>query len=449
MLIYYDDQMRNLTQDLTCQQRERILPANSNQVIPLNVNNGTVGCSVWHEEGKEPMVVCIGERTLKSSAPRTWYVAISRCGAPNQITLNYQFNITGYYGNCEEDPLAKTYVPPKKVEVNNTNLHVAIIMGVLAGIMLIVAIVFIALYVITRRQNKQKPKTSGSVTSSQATMTQDIFYVNPSLSDREHSDSQYSRSSSENYYEVIPDRRSYESINTQLALHGHGGRTLGLASIPRDHRPRIPSYIFEDIPPPPYQPPNLQGQGHHHHAHAHQLSGSSGHQSQGSGSGSGHPLLGNPSPYSTGLQQHIPLTTRLMPLTTPNGTLSGPITMTTTRMPLQSNPSGLMTSGNLLQNPNQLSGSSYHSTAGTSAGNQENQNSGITTSAGGLNSHNTNTMPRSQNTEEAIPLQNGGPIQNGGLNLNHGTIGRYPLHNTNHGKLLNHNYRIQQFETTA
>lgn len=448
MLIYYDDQMRNLTKDMTCQQREQILPAVANQVIPLNANNGTVGCSVWHEEGKEPMVVCIGERTLKSSAPRTWYVAISRCGSPNQITLNYQFNITGFYGNCEEDPLSSTYVPPKEVEVNNTNMHVAIVMGVIAGIMLIVAVVFIVLYVISRRQNNQKPKTSGSVTSSQATMTQDIFYVNPSLSDREHSDSQYSRSSSENYYEVIPDRRSYESINTQLALHGHGGRALNLASVPRDPRTRIPSYIFEDIPPPPYQPPNLQGQGHHHHAHAHQLSNSSGHQSQ--GSGSGHPLLGNPSPYSAGLQQHLPLTTRLLPLTTQNGTLSGPITMTTTRMPLTSNASGLVTSGNLLQNPNHTSGSSYHSTAGTSCGPMENnQNGGITTSAGGLNSHNVNTMPRSQMNEEAIPLQNGGPIQNGGLLLNHGSMGRYPLHNTNHGKLLNHNYRIQQFETTA
>ncbi|XP_045185217.1 uncharacterized protein LOC123543190 [Mercenaria mercenaria] len=446
MLIYYDDQMRDLTQDMTCQEREKILPNVSNQVIPLNANNGTVGCSIWREEGKESMVVCIGERTLKSSAPRTWYVAISRCGSTSQMTLNYQFNITGYYGRCEDDPLANTYIPPVEVEVDNKNLHVAIAMGVIAGIASIVAIVFIVLYILSRRQMKQKPKTSGSVTSSQATMTQDIFYVNPSLSDREHSDSQYSRSSSENYYEVIPDRRSYESINTQLALHGHGGRTLNLASIPREHRARIPSYIFEDIPPPPYQPPNLQGQGHHHHAHAHQLSNSSGHQSQ--GSGSGHPLLGNSSPYSTGLQQHIPLTTRLLPISSGNGTLSGPVTMaTTTRMPLQSSSNGLMTSGNSLQGPNHTSAGNYHSTSGSNAGPQENQNGGITTSAGGLNSHSANTLPRTQTNDDAIPLQNGGPIQNGGIN--HGTMGRYPLHNTNHAKLLNHAYRIQQFETTA
>lgn len=447
MLIYYDDQMRELKQDMTCKEREAILPSISNQVIPLNGNNGTVGCSVWTEQGKEPMVICIGERTLKSSAPRTWYIALSRCGTTSQMTLNYQFNISGYYGNCEDDPLAQTYIPPVELEEDSKTLHVAIAMGVIAGVVTIVAIVFIILYILSRRQMNQKPKTSGSVTSSQATMTQDIFYVNPSLSDREHSDSQYSRSSSENYYEVIPDRRSYESINTQLALHGHGGRTLNLASIPREHRARIPSYIFEDIPPPPYQPPNLQGQGHghHHHAHTHQLSNSSGHQSQ--GSGSGHPLLGNSSPYSTGLQQHIPLTTRLLPITSGNGTLSGPVTMATTRIPLHSSGNGLLTSGNSLQGPNHSSTGNYHSTSGTSAGPQENHNGGITTSAGGLNSHSVNTLPRTQSNDDAIPLQNGGPILNGGPN--HGTIGRYPLHNANHAKLLNHAYRIQQFETTA
>lgn len=444
MLIYYDDQMRNLSQGMTCDQRKRVLPAVSNQVIPLNTDNNTVGCSIWREEGKEPMNVCIGERTLKSSAPRTWYIAISRCGSTHQLTLNYQFNISGFYGNCEEDPLAKTFVPALEVEENSSNFHAAIALGVIAGVALIAAVVFFVLYILSRRQMKQTPKTSGSVTSSQATMTQDIFYVNPSLSDREHSDSQYSRSSSENYYEVIPDRRSYESINTQLALHGHGGRALNLAQIQRERGPRIPSYIFEDIPPPPYQPPN--GQGHHHHGHAHQHSNSSGHHSQ--GSGSGHPLLGTSSPYSPGLQQHLPLTTRLLPISSQNGTLNGPVTMaTTTRMPLQSSAAGQMTSSNTSSGPSHSSVGNFHSTVDSSASGQENQNSGITTSAGGLNSHNANTLPRSQTNDDAIPLQNGGPIQNNGLN--HGTMGRYPLHNTNHAKLLNHAYRIQQFETTA
>lgn len=411
-------------------------------MIPLNADNGTVGCSKWSEDGKE-MIYCVGERTLKSTAPRTWYVAISRCGSTTPIAMNYMFNISGYYGNCEDDPLSNTRIPVIDNEDSSKNIQVAIVMGVLAGIATIVAVVFIILYILSRRQIKQKPKTNGSVTSSQATMTQDIFYVNPSLSDREHSDSQYSRSSSENYYEVIPDRRSYESINTQLALHGHGGRALNLASISRDHRTRIPSYIFEDIPPPPYQPPNLQG-----HGHAHQGSNTSSHHSQ--GSGSGHPLLGTQSPYSgTGLQ-HIPLNARFIPISTASGSMSGPVTMaTTTRMPLHSNNnSGTMSSNPSTshQGTSHSSAANFHTASGSGAGRQENQNSGITTSAGGLNSHGTGTVPRSQMNDSGnstLP-QDGVVLQNGGS-----TVGRYPLHNTNNAKLLNHAFRIQQFETTA
>ena len=445
LLIYYDDQMRSLSQDMTCSQREGVLPWIKNQIIPLTTRNGTVGCKIVNENGNEPMYVCVGERIIRSSAPRTWYVAISRCGSNGPLTMNYYFNITGFYGQCEEDPLANTYIPPKAVVKDDSHLHLAIGMGVIAGIATIAAVVLATLLIWTKRKEKQKPKTTGSVTSSQATMTQDIFYVNPSLSDREQSDSQYSRSSSENYYEVIPDRRSYESINTQLALSGHGARAINLSTIPREHRARIPSYIFEDIPPPPYQPPQLlaqaqghQGyQGHQGQGHHSQGSGGSGsHQSQ--GSGSGHPLLppSGSGPNTGG--QHIPMSSRLLTTSTPSSLVHGPIgQIITTRAPLQSSAYQSSSAGNTLQIPNNSASGSH-----TNTGTDPIPNGGITTSAGGLNSHNTNTSPKTLSNGNAIPLQNGGPVQNG-------TIGRYPLHNTNHAKLLHHAYRIQQFETTA
>lgn len=443
LLIYYDDQMRDLSQDMTCRQREAILPWKNNQIIPLTNQNGTVGCKIWNESGSEPMYVCVGERTFRSSAPRTWYVAISRCGSTEPLTMNYYFNITGYYGHCEEDPLAKTYIPPRPVVKDDSNLHLAIGMGVVAGIATIAAVVLATLLIWTKRKEKEKPKTTGSVTSSQATMTQDIFYVNPSLSDREQSDSQYSRSSSENYYEVIPDRRSYESINTQLALSGHGGRAINLSTIPREHRARIPSYIFEDIPPPPYQPPQLlaQGQGHHlQQGQGHRTQGSGGsdsHQSQ--GSGSGIPLLSPNGSGSGAGGQHIPLSSRL--LSTTSSLVHGPIgQIITTRAPLQSSAYQSTSAGNSLQVPsNSASGSGNHT---ANSGTDPMPSGGITTSAGGLNCNNSATSPKTLNNSSAMPLQNGGPIQNG-------TIGRYPIHNTNHAKLLHHAYRIQQFETTA
>lgn len=254
LLIYYDDQVRNLKDEMSCSERENILPAKNNQIIPLNE---TGRCSVW-TESDEPLYVCVGERVFNSSFPRTWYFAVSKCSmnGSQSLNMNYFFNVTGYYGACEVDPLSKTIIPAR-VEVQ-PDVSVIVALGVVCGVTTIVAIIFMILFFLGRRR-RQKQK-GGSVTSSQATMTQDIFYVNPSLSDREHSDSQYSHSQSsgsENYYEVIPDRRSYESINTQLAMQGHNLRGLNLnaAHLKEQRNSNIPAYILEDYPPPPYQPP--------------------------------------------------------------------------------------------------------------------------------------------------------------------------------------------------
>ncbi|XP_048749509.2 uncharacterized protein LOC125661521 [Ostrea edulis] len=271
LLIYYDDQISQLTESMTCQERVDILPKNNYQVIPLSTLNATKGCIIYPDSGGTNLYVCNGDRIFKSNGPRTWYFAISRCGAsPSQgmLNMNYYFNVTGYYGKCEADPLSKT-IFPEFVE-SEPDVTVVIILGVLCGLSTITAIVFGVLFFFGRIRRKNKKKKGGSVTSSQATMTQDIFYVNPSLSDREHSDSQYSHSQSsgsENYYEVIPDRRSYESINTQLVMHGHNVR--GVSMNPnhlREHRtPNIPPYILENYPPPPYQPPSGQQNGGLHH----------------------------------------------------------------------------------------------------------------------------------------------------------------------------------------
>ncbi|XP_014769454.1 uncharacterized protein LOC106868623 [Octopus bimaculoides] len=247
LLIYYDDQLRTLNDKMSCSERERILPADNNQIIPLYTgNHKSVGCKISNETGKS-IYVCIGERTFRSTGARTWYFAISRCSSKTHLNLNYFFNITGFYGTCEEDALSfsKTYIPPK--QNNGTNLY-AVIFGVVSGVMLILAVLFFSLWCVAVRR-----KTSGSVTSSQATMTHDIFYVNHSLSDREQAD--YSQSSSENYYEVIPERRSYESISAQAASTAERHHSLRThATLAKEHRTHT-TYIFDDYPPPPYHPP--------------------------------------------------------------------------------------------------------------------------------------------------------------------------------------------------
>ena len=316
LLIYYDDQIRQLTGDMSCEEREKVLPSNNNQIIPLHTLNRTVGCRVWNETD-EPYYVCVGERIFRSSGPRTWYFALSRCQAKTPLTVNYAFNVSGYYGDCEEDPLVRTYVPPSPKEENN--VYVSMALGIVAGVAVIAAVVFFALWFMARRRAANSK--GSSVTSSQATMTQDdIFYVNPSLSDREQAEYGTSQASSENYYEVIPERRSYESINPHLLaaaggsgvvpgggggagshhplVHGHPhlnhhhlhpAHAHGHGTHPRQmhhlhgpgphasqvkesafHRPHPATLgypVFDDYPPPPYQPPRLLGGPKHHTLH--------------------------------------------------------------------------------------------------------------------------------------------------------------------------------------
>ena len=227
LLIYYDDQIKQLTQYMTCEEREQVLPSNNNQIIPLHTLNRTAGCRVWNET-EEPYYVCVGERIFRSSGPRTWYFALSRCHARTSLTFNYAFNVSGYYGDCEEDPLVRTYIPPSPKE--ESNVYVSLALGIVAGVAAISAVVFFVLWVIARRRAANSK--GSSVTSSQATMTQDdIFYVNPSLSDREQAEYGTSQASSENYYEVIPERRSYESINPLMLVAAGGGGEGGAEEV--------------------------------------------------------------------------------------------------------------------------------------------------------------------------------------------------------------------------
>ncbi|CAG5134368.1 unnamed protein product, partial [Candidula unifasciata] len=93
LLIYYDDQVKQLRPSMTCEQRLAVLPADNNQVIPLRTTNDSSGCTLWNEKG-EDFYVCLGERIFRSSVPRTWFFALSHCEHEGPLNLNYVFNIT-------------------------------------------------------------------------------------------------------------------------------------------------------------------------------------------------------------------------------------------------------------------------------------------------------------------------------------------------------------------
>ncbi|KAK3780372.1 hypothetical protein RRG08_061993 [Elysia crispata] len=106
LLIYYDNQVKEFRPNMSCEERLAVLPADNNQVIPLTTkDHPTSGCSVLEENGEE-VYVCREERVFRSSIPRTWYFAVSRCGTERSegfLNLNYEFNITGFSGECGED----------------------------------------------------------------------------------------------------------------------------------------------------------------------------------------------------------------------------------------------------------------------------------------------------------------------------------------------------------
>ncbi|XP_061180544.1 uncharacterized protein LOC133189153 [Saccostrea echinata] len=495
LLIYYDDQISQLTDSMSCQERVDVLPTHNYQVIPLSTRNATKGCILYPDSEGTNLYVCTGDRTFKSDGPRTWYFAISRCGASSSqgmLNMNYYFNVTGYYGKCEADPLSKTIYP--EIIKSDPDVVVVVILGVLCGISTIAAIVFGVLFFFGRIRRKNKKKKGGSVTSSQATMTQDIFYVNPSLSDREHSDSQYSHSQSsgsENYYEVIPDRRSYESINTQLVMHGHNVR--GVSMNPnhlREHRtPNIPPYILENYPPPPYQPPTgQQNGGLHHRSHAaghHGNNNGSQPLSQQTSNGNipnGRPMQmhpsGHPPPSSNIIhQQHHSMSGLQTGENSEPSTNSHPVHISGNRSgsapvhfdnvgaiarptPIYPSPNGILFGTHPSRSSQPTSPSSHGVPNGNIPNGHLNNNNIIHTSQ--AFKRQLSAGPKLNSVPNGQPLQlqtyqghdkTLGETQtpNGRTQLPNGNIpnGRTNVPNGNVAKLLHDAYRIQQFETTA
>ena len=68
LLLYYGDQMKNVTQNMTCEQKEAVLPQSNNQIMALDDTN-FAGCIVSNDTNNKTMYVCLGERWFRSSQP--------------------------------------------------------------------------------------------------------------------------------------------------------------------------------------------------------------------------------------------------------------------------------------------------------------------------------------------------------------------------------------------
>ena len=106
LLIYFWDQIANITDNMTCEQREAIMSSGNNQIISLQPQNRL--CVTTNETGTE-QYMCVGKQTFRSARPRTWYGAISRCNSNNEtLTIKFFFNITNVVGSCEFETTTQT-----------------------------------------------------------------------------------------------------------------------------------------------------------------------------------------------------------------------------------------------------------------------------------------------------------------------------------------------------
>ena len=101
LLLYFDDQVNEINNTMTCEQREAILSPENNQIISLQLQNVFGGCETTNNTGVE-MLTCTKEFSFQSIHPRTWHAALSRCNSNNDsLTIEYFFNVTNVVGACD------------------------------------------------------------------------------------------------------------------------------------------------------------------------------------------------------------------------------------------------------------------------------------------------------------------------------------------------------------
>jgi hypothetical protein len=71
------------------------------QIIALGTNAPpSSGCQNLTGSDSSSFVVCEGGRQFQSDAEQSWYVAISNCGSPTGITIDYALLVYGLAGSC-------------------------------------------------------------------------------------------------------------------------------------------------------------------------------------------------------------------------------------------------------------------------------------------------------------------------------------------------------------
>ena len=100
LLLYLRHQMYAMRAHMTCNQKLAVLDSDVRQTILLSPSNPSSGCTSNVTAGGQRVIACSAGRHLVAERTVTWYVAVSSCGSPTGLDIQYSLLIYGHTGRC-------------------------------------------------------------------------------------------------------------------------------------------------------------------------------------------------------------------------------------------------------------------------------------------------------------------------------------------------------------
>ena len=102
LLMYMDWEITYLRAHMNCLQRTSIIATNPKQIIKLSPSVKSSGCTLYqtHRKDRQRVIECNSGRVLRANHDQEWFFAVSSCGSPSGLTLNYTITMYGLKGDC-------------------------------------------------------------------------------------------------------------------------------------------------------------------------------------------------------------------------------------------------------------------------------------------------------------------------------------------------------------
>ncbi len=100
--MYLEKEVSVLRAHMNCLQKTSIIQTNPKQIITLSPSVKSSGCALSrpHGESGNKVIECNSGRILRSNQDQEWYFAVSSCGSPSGLTLDYTIIMYGLKGEC-------------------------------------------------------------------------------------------------------------------------------------------------------------------------------------------------------------------------------------------------------------------------------------------------------------------------------------------------------------